>query len=82
VHDKNSKQADTAAPAELRFHNAYTEFPGDACREDEALALKKLHDHKARGDTGKQAHAAALAEAAELRRKADLANKGLEPHAA
>ena len=66
----------------MASHNAYTGSAIDACREDEALALKKLNDHKARGDTGKQAHAAALAEAAELRRKADQANKDLEPHAA
>ena len=46
------------------------------------MALKKLNDHKAHGDSGKQAHAAALAEAAELRRKADQHNKDLEPHAA
>lgn len=46
------------------------------------MALKKLNDHKAHGETGKQGHAAALAEAAELRRKADQHNKDLEPHAA
>ena len=46
------------------------------------MALKKLNDHKAHGDTGKQAHAAALAEAAELRQKADQSNRDLEPHAA
>ena len=51
-------------------------------REDEAAALQKLNDHKKSGESGKQAHAAALAEAAELRRKADQANRDLEPHAA
>ena len=51
-------------------------------REQEATALKKLNDHKARGEDGKQAHAAALAEAEQLRRKADQHNKDLEPHAA
>ena len=51
-------------------------------REEEATALKKLNDHKARGESGKQAHAAALAEAEQLRRKADQHNKDLEPHAA
>lgn len=52
------------------------------CREDEAAALQKLNNHKNSGESGKQAHAAALAEAAELRRKADQANRDLEPHAA
>lgn len=51
-------------------------------REEEAMALKKLNDHKAHGESGKQAHAAALAEAEQLRRKADQHNKDLEPHAA
>jgi hypothetical protein len=51
-------------------------------RDDEAAALQKLHDHKNSGETGKQAHEAALAEAAELRRKADQANRDVEPHAA
>ncbi|CAL5224315.1 g6982 [Coccomyxa viridis] len=51
-------------------------------KEEEAMALKKLNDHKAHGESGKQAHAAALAEAEQLRRKADQHNKDLEPHAA
>ncbi len=51
-------------------------------REQEATALQKLNDHRAHGESGKQAHAAALAEAEELRRKANQHNKDLEPHAA
>ncbi|CAK0785482.1 hypothetical protein CVIRNUC_008691 [Coccomyxa viridis] len=51
-------------------------------REEEAAAHKKLNDHKHSGESSKEAHAAALAEAEGLRHKANQANKDVEPHAA